>query len=249
MVSYFQVNSKGSSFFDIRIIYIIIAIVLALVLLVFMFFKLPEPKEDAAIDKKQASYGSVLKKPHFVLGVIALFLYVGVQTVGFAQISDFSQNQWFIGDQTAGALTLTVMTLLFAVGRFLSVPLVAKFDPAKLLGMYMGAGTVCFFIAFLGLGAISVVAMVLAFLFMSIGYPTIFSLSLKGFTGASVKTASSILVMSIVGGALIPLITGAIAQAGGDHGIVTAMIVCVPCLAYCARYGFSGARIGLKGKQ
>lgn len=227
---------------DTRLLYIIIGIVLAIMIVIFVLFKLPEPAADTNEDKTQANYASVLKKPHFTLGVIALFLYVGIQTVGFAQISDFAQLEWFgIGAQSLGALTLMVMTILFTIGRFVSVPLIAKFNPAKLLGIYMSAAAICFFIAFLGLGIISVVAMVVAFLFMSIGYPTIFSLALKGLSGAATKTASSILVMSIVGGALIPLLTGAIASASS---IVTAMIVCVPCLVYCAWYGFAGARLG-----
>lgn len=246
-------TTKAVFLADTRFLYIIIGIVLAIMLVVFVLFKLPEPSQDASEEKSKAGYASVLKKPHFVLGVIALFLYVGIQTVGFAQVSDFSQKLWFLPlnmttqeAQSAGALTLMVMTILFTVGRFLSVPLLAKFDPAKLLGIYMGAAAICFLIAFLGLGIASVIAMVVAFLFMSIGYPTIFSLALKGLNGAAAKTASSILVMSIVGGALVPLLTGAIASASS---IVTAMIVCVPCLAYCAWYGFSGARIGLKDKQ
>lgn len=227
---------------DTRVLYIIIGIVLAAMLVVFILFKLPEPAANGETDSQSASYASVFKKPHFVLGVIALFLYVGIQTVGFAQISDFAQQQWFgVGEQAAGQLTLMVMTILFTVGRFISVPIIAKVSPSKLLGIYMSAATVCFFIAFLGLHEISVVAMVVAFLFMSIAYPTIFSLALKGLNGAATKTASSILVMSIVGGALIPLLTGAIATA---TSIVVAMIVCVPCLAYCAWYGFFGSQIG-----
>lgn len=237
--------TKEAFLSDTRFVYIIIGIVLAIMLVIFVLFKLPEPATDASEDAQRASYATVFKKPHFTLGVIALFLYVGIQTVGFAEISDFAQNQWFTGagGQTAGALTLMVMTILFTIGRFVSVPLLAKFNPSKLLGIYMSVAAICFLVAFLGLGVASVVAMVLSFLFMSIGYPTIFSLALKGLQGAATKTASSVLVMSIVGGALIPLLTGAIASA---KSIVTAMIVCVPCLAYCAWYGFCGANFASK---
>ena len=78
---------------------------------------------------------------------------------------------------------------------------------------------------------------------MSIGYPTIFSLSLRGMSGNETKTGSSIITMSIVGGALIPVVVSAI---GDACGLSVAMLVCVPCLVFCAWYGFAGSKIGFE---
>ncbi len=76
---------------------------------------------------------------------------------------------------------------------------------------------------------------------MSIGYPTIFSLSLRGMSGDETKTGSSIITMSIVGGAIIPVVVSAIGDACG----LLVMLVAVPCLAFCAWYGFAAPRSAL----
>lgn len=244
--------AKEAFLANMGLVYIVIGIILAIVLLIFIFFRLPEPTADVENEealskeaKKATGYGAVLKKPHFALGILALFLYVGIQTVGFATISGFSQNFWFGDNLAAGSLALMVMTILFTIGRFVSVPIMAKVSPNKLLGIYMTCAAICFFVAFcglFGLGPVAVVAFMLGFLFMSIGYPTIFSLSLVGLDGAAAKTGSSLLVMSIVGGAFVPLVSSAITDATGS--LAFAALLCVPCIAYAAWYGFKGSKIG-----
>ena len=148
---------------------------------------------------------------------------------------------------TAGtaAAYLSILSLLFTVGRFVSTPIMAKVDAGKLLGVYMTASAVLFFVAFLGLGPVSVIAMIVSYLFVSIGYPVVFSLTLTGFQGSAVKTGSSALVMSIVGAALIPLLMSAIADAAG---INVALLVAVPGFLYVAWYGLFGCKIGLERK-
>lgn len=240
--------AKAAFLDNMRLVYIVIGIVLALVFIVFLLFKLPEPAADTenTQDGAGASYATVLGKPHFVLGIVALFLYVGIQTVGFAQVANLSQDLWFVGDLSAGQMVLMATTILFTVGRFVSVPIMSKVAPHKLLGVYMSAAAVCFFVACLGIEVVSVVAVVVAFLFMSIGYPTIFSLALKGLNGAAAKTASSLLVMSIVGGALVPMLTGALADA---TSVAISFVICVPCIAYAAWYGFKGSQIGIEAPK
>ena len=88
----------------------------------------------------------------------------------------------------------------------------------------------------------SVVCFVAAYLFISIGYPTIFSLTIKGLRGQATKTVSSALVMSIVGAALIPLLLGVIQDAAG---LYIALLVTVPGFLYLAWYAFWGSKIGL----
>lgn len=94
-----------------------------------------------------------------------------------------------------------------------------------------------------GVGKVSVIAFMVAYLFISIGYPTIFSLTLKGIKGSAAKTGSSALVMSIVGAALIPLLLGVIQDAAG---IEIAILVMVPGFLFVAWYAFWGSKIGLK---
>ena len=224
-----------------RGMYIVIAVVL--------FVKLPTPpgdEEEAANGSaEKVTFGSMLKRPYFALGVLAEFVFIGLQVAGMSLFSSFAMQQW--PGMTAGtaAAFLSILSLLFTVGRFVSTPIMAKVDPGKLLGVYMTASAVLFFVAFLGLGPVSVVAMIVSYLFVSIGYPVVFSLTLTGFQGSAVKTGSSALVMSIVGAALIPLVMSAIADAAG---INVALLVAVPGFLYVAWYGMFGSKLGLERK-
>ena len=232
---------------DTRMIYIVIGIVLLLVLAVFIVFKLPTPPGD---DEQKGNTGtdsgtsSLLKRPYFVLGVVAEFIFIGLQVAGMAMFSAYALKHWGAGI-TAGlaATLLALLSLLFTLGRFLTTPLMTKFDAGKILGIYMCITAVLMVLVFLGLGRFSVICFLIAYLFISIGYPTIFSLTLKGIRGNDAKTGSSALVMSIVGAALIPLLLGAIQDA---MGIEIAMLVTVPGFLYIAWYAFRGCRIGLK---
>ena len=183
----------------------------------------------------------MLKRPYFALGVLAEFIFIGLQVAGMSLFSGFAMQQW--PGMTAGtaAAYLSILSLLFTV----STPIMAKVEPGKLLGIYMTASAILFFVAFLGLGPVSVVAMIVSYLFVSIGYPMVFSLTLTGFKGSAVKTGSSALVMSIVGAALIPLLMSAIADAAG---INVALLVAVPGFLYVAWYGLFGCKIGLERK-
>ncbi|MBE6468799.1 MAG: sugar MFS transporter [Coriobacteriaceae bacterium] len=239
---------------NMRTVYIVIGVVLAVLLAVFVIVKLPTPPGDeeemAAGDEladKGASIGAVLKRPHVSLGILAEFLYVGVQTIGFSLFSGIALAEWEGMTASTAAVLLSVLSLLFTIGRFASVPMLAKFDAGKMLGAYMGIASLLFLVTFLGLGPLSVASLILAFLFMSIGYPTVFSLTLGGLKGAAVKTVSSLLVMSIVGGALVPILAGALIDASGSQTF--AMIIAVPSLAFVCWYGLKGSKIGLEEKR
>ena len=233
---------------DTRMIYIVIGIVLVAVLAVFALFKLPTPpgdeEEAAAGESGDASFAGLLKRPYFALGVLAEFIFIGLQVAGMAMFSAYALKHWGAGI-TAGtaAMMLSVLSLLFTIGRFATTPLMARFDPAKILGVYMTLSAALMFVVFLGLGKVSVIAFMVAYLFISIGYPTVFSLTLKGIKGSAAKTGSSALVMSIVGAALIPLLLGVIQDAAG---IEIAVLVMVPGFLYVAWYAFRGSKIGLK---
>ena len=194
---------------------------------------------------EKVSFGSMLKRPYFALGVLAEFIFIGLQVAGMSLFSTFAMQQW--PGMTAGtaAAYLSILSLLFTVGRFVSTPIMAKVDAGKLLGVYMTASAVLFFVAFLGLGPVSVIAMIVSYLFVSIGYPVVFSLTLTGFQGSAVKTGSSALVMSIVGAALSPLVMSAVADAAG---INVALLLAVPGFLYVAWYGLFGSKLGLERK-
>ena len=235
---------------DTGMVYIVIGIVLVVVLAVFALFKLPTPPGDeeeatgSVASAEDSSFFGLLKRPYFALGVLAEFIFIGLQVAGMAMFSAYALKHWGAGITAGMAATmLSVLSLLFTIGRFATTPLMAKFDPAKILGVYMTVSAVLMFVVFLGLGQVSVIAFLVAYLFISIGYPTIFSLTLKGIKGSEAKTGSSALVMSIVGAALIPLLLGVIQDAAG---IEIAILVMVPGFLYVAWYAFWGSKIGLK---
>ncbi|RSX46495.1 MFS transporter [Bifidobacterium castoris] len=240
-------QAKTQFLTDTRTVYIVIGVVLVVVFVVFAFFRLPSPpgdaEEEAGGKGSGETFRTLLKRPYFTLGVIAEFIFIGLQVAGMAIFSAYALKHWGAGI-TAGlaATMLSVLSLLFTIGRFVTTPLMARFDPAKILGIYMSASAVLMFIVFLGLGKVSVIAFMVAYLFISIGYPTVFSLTLKGLKGSAAKTGSSALVMSIVGAALIPLLLGVIQDAAG---IEIAALVMVPGFLYVAWYAFWGSRIGV----
>ena len=227
-------------------IYIVIGIVLAVVLAVFVFIKLPTPPGDVEEESGQTekvTFGQMVKRPYFALGVLAEFIFIGLQVAGMALFSSYALQQW--DGMTAGmaATLLSVLSLLFTVGRFATTPLMAKSPGGKILGVYMLLSAALMFVVFLGLGPASVICFMVAYLFISIGYPTVFTLTLKGFKGTAVKTGSSALIMSIVGAAVIPLVLSAIADAAG---LQVAMLVTVPGFLYVAWYALKGCKIGLQ---
>lgn len=240
------VEAKFAFLQNMQWMYLAIAGGVAIILLVFIFFKLPVPpgdelEKEGKLEKK-ASVKELFKKPYVVLGIISAFIFIGIQVTGMSLFSGFAQSQW--KGLTAGdaAMYLSLLSLLFTIGRFVTTPLMAKFKPGNILAIYMTLSAILFFVGFLGLGEVSVFAMIVSYLFVSIGFPTVFSLTINGLQGSAVKTISSGLVMAIVGAALIPLLTSAIADAAG---INIAFLVCVPGLLFVAWYGWKGCKIGL----
>jgi FHS family L-fucose permease-like MFS transporter len=125
--------------------------------------------------------------------------------------------------------------ILFMIGRFFGTWMLTKFNAAKLLSAYAIICLALLAIARLSSGLVSVVAISLTYFFMSIQFPTIFSLSIKNL-GAQVKLGSSLVIMAIVGGAVLPPITGLVSQSGIENALI------VPFLAFLFILYF-----GLKG--
>ena len=239
-------TAKESFLGSMQGMYIVIAIAVAVILVVFILFKLPSPPGDVAEEKSgksKANSFAPFKKPYVFLGVLALFIFIGLQVTGMSLFSGFAQKEWVGLSAGDAAMYLSILSLLFTIGRFAAIPLLAKFNPGKILAIYMTASAVLFFVAYLGLGQASVIALMVAYLFVSIGFPTVFSLALTGLQGSDVKTVSSVLVMSIVGAALLPLGMSAISDA---FGINVPFLVAVPGFLYIAWYGLKGCKIGLK---
>lgn len=226
---------KGS----IAIPYAIIGVVVLCVALVFAQVKLPEVQADGVAQTESAhATDSLWQHRNFVYGLIALFLYVAAQT---------GINSFFINYVTehAGVSNVNASLLLgfggmglFMVGRMGGSWLMLRVRAERVL-LYCAVGaTLAMAVLLSGAGVAGVAAFMLCYLCESIMFPTIFALALKG-VGQHTKRASSFLIMSIVGGAIAPVLMGLIA----DHAsMAMAFIVPLCCFVVIAAYAARLAR-------
>jgi MFS transporter, FHS family, L-fucose permease len=180
----------------------------------------------------------LLQYPHFWAAVAAQFLYVGAQVGTWSYFIQYVQQYAHEPEKMAGYL-LTGTLVAFGLGRFSSAYLMRFIAPYKLLGLYAIVNVALVAFGVVHPGWAGLWAILLTSFFMSLMFPTIFALGLKGL-GPNTKIGGSIIVMAIVGGALIPPAMGKIADA--YHGMAAAYVV--PLLAYIfiAGYAFAGAR-------
>ena len=216
---------------------------------------------------------SIWSAPHFTGATISQFLYVAAQAGIFSffinymveevpAIGESLKSSWFIGGENGsilrnGAYFLTekgATTLmswmafpLFLLGRFTGSFILRVTKAHKMLGLYAFINVLLMFVIVAKLGWVSVVAVFLSFFFMSIMFPTIFSLGIFGL-GERSKVASSFIVMAIMGGAVLPKVMGAIADA---DGMSAGYVVPAACFAVVALYGFFWTKLsgsdGLNG--
>ncbi len=207
------------------------------------FFKLPEIKEGENNHSEEAAKMmedniSIWKFNHLVLGAVAIFVYVGAEVAigsflvnffGEPDIANMSEAQAgnYISFYWGGAM----------VGRFLGSYILRKIKPGNVLGFNALMASALVIIAMVSNGMIAMWSILLVGLFNSIMFPTIFTLGVNKL-GAFTKKGSGILIMAIVGGAIIPLIQGVIAD---EIGIHHAFILPVICYLYIAYFGFIGS--------
>jgi len=177
--------------------------------------------------------------PHFWMAVVAQFLYVGAQIGTWSYFIQYVQEYTHQPEKTAGYL-LTGTLVAFGVGRFTSAYLMRFIAPYKLLGAFAVANVALVAFGVLHPGWTGLWAILLTSFFMSLMFPTIFALGLKGL-GPNTKIGGSLIVMAIVGGALIPPLMGKIADV--SHSMAPAYVI--PLIAYVviAGYAFAGAKM------
>ncbi len=206
----------------VRVPYLIIGCIVLLVALLFMRAQLPEISEES----NTTSEGSGRLTGRLWMGVLAQFCYVGAQVGVASFFIRFAGRTAGIGEQDAAYL-LSIGLLLFMSGRFIGTALLRWMKAAALLMSCAIASAVLVAVAVSTTGPVAVGALIGLQLFMSIMFPTIFSLSIQGL-GRRTKLGSSLIVMSIAGGAVIPPIMGAISD---RHGIQLAYLAPLCCFA------------------
>lgn len=202
--------------------------------------RLPESHAEPLLQaNSNGSPKELLQYPHFLLAVVAQFLYVGAQVGTWSYFIQYIQDFTHQPEKMAGYF-LTGTLAAFGVGRFSSAYFMRYLSPNRLMGACAAANTALLAVAILRPGWIGLWAIFATSLFMSVMYPTIFALGIQQL-GDHSKIAASILVMSIVGGAVLTPIMGLIAQT--EKNIAIAYLV--PLLAYIfiAYYSLYGSHV------
>lgn len=209
--------------------YLVLGLILLLVAVVFMFVKLPEIKESSNDEETGSKRGffAVLRHKHLAFAVIAQFFYVGAQVCVTSFFIRMAQQGAGVDEKTAGYY-LGIYGLLFMAGRFVGTFLLRYTTANRLLALYAMVCALLAAIAVLGSGMVVLYALGGLGFFMSIMFPTIFSLGITGL-GDETKQASSWLIMAIVGGAIFPYMTGGIIDISHDN---TQMGYIVPFVCY-----------------
>lgn len=150
------------------------------------------------------------RRKHFVFAVLAQFLYVGAQVGAWSWQIPYVQTYTGLGERKAGYL-LTAALVAFTTGRFFSTWLLRHVRAERLLGIYAAINVILCAIASNWPGWMGVSCLIATSFFMSMMYPTIFALGVKGL-GTHTKTGGAVIVMSIVGGAVIPPLMGRVSD-------------------------------------
>lgn len=220
---------------NVQLVYVGIAVIVILIAIAFILNKLPENKEVQTSNQVTKFPLECLKNKVFTLGLIAQFLYVAAQVGAGAFFINYSVEHYKGLSDAQGAYYLSVALIAFMLGRILTTPLMKKIQANKILGLYAFINTLLCVYLYFGDGFSSVIALIALFFFMSISFPTIFALSTDYLAVNQVKFASSLLVMSIVGGAIMPSVMGIV----NDHfGTGAGYLLLMPCFVYVAYYSF-----------
>lgn len=216
--------------------YLILGVIILVVALIFAFTKLPEIKE-ADDSNTESSFANAFRHKHLIWAVVAQFFYVGAQVCVTSFFINIAMDSAHIDKQTASVYLGLGYGLAFMIGRFVGTFFMKYISPNKLLAIYAAINIALSAIAIVSSGMITVYALIGVGFFMSIMFPTIFSLGIQGL-GADTKIGSSLIIMSIVGGALIPLAMGQIADL--TKNIQNGYIIPLVCFIVILFFGLKG---------
>lgn len=233
--AYIQVETDAMKF-----PYLMLALLLVIIAVIFIFYKLPKIGDEGQKTKEKLIDFEVLNRSHLRWGVIAQFFYNGGQTAINSLFLVYCCSYTGLPEETATTYFGLYM-LAFLLGRWIGTGLMVRFRPQDMLLVYALVNVVlCGVIMSCG-GVVGLYAMLGVSFFMSIMYPTQFSLALKDL-GDQTKSGSAFLVMAIVGNACLPQLTAYLMHVNGQLYHV-AYVVPMLCFLFCAYYGWRGYKV------
>jgi FHS family L-fucose permease-like MFS transporter len=238
--------------------YLALAAIVMAVAVLFWRSKMPEVgREEELSETNPVSIWSLPGKyRHLLFGILAQFANVGAQATLWGYFVDFKLDfaktehlgivkalyqvtDTMTPEQVAG-FHASFALVLFMLGRFLGTYLMSKMEPRKVLAWYCVAAVALVALAYLLGGLAGMVCIMFTYFCQSIMFPTIFALSTKGLPPAESKMASSLVIMGIVGGAVLPPIAGLLSGMGG---MKMALMVPLACFSYVVYFVLKGADI------
>lgn len=223
--------------------YLLMASIYALFALLIRFSPLPEieiEQNGGGHDYQVEDRGSVFMYPNLVLGVIAIFLYVGVEVIAGDTLPIYGQSQGIALSQAKYFTTFTLAAMV--IGYIIGIISIPKFiSQSRALAISAAAGIVFSICAIFTVGYTSVMFIALLGLANALMWPAIWPLAIHGL-GKYTKIASAMLIMGIAGGALLPLLWGRLSMVHAI-GNQQAYFILIPCYLYILYYSMNGYRI------
>ena len=216
--------------------YLGIGCVVVLVAVLFMRVRLPEIKEETPVGEALQTDKGLWSHAHFTFGVVALFCYVAAQTgINSFFINYVTESSVAMSNQEAALLLSFGGMGLFMFGRFFGSWLMERLPAERLLIAFAVGALLCMLLTIALDGWAGVTALFTCYLFESIMFPTIFALAIRG-VGQHTKRASSFLIMSIVGGAVAPVLMGLCGEQEIRYGFFIPLVCFVVIGIYALRY-------------
>ncbi|MEM5547622.1 sugar MFS transporter [Pseudoalteromonas fuliginea] len=226
---------------SVQLPYLLLAAMLILLAGIFAWLKLPDimSEQKAEAEKSEAIEGSAWQYRHLVLGAVGIFMYVGAEVaIGSFLVSFLAQENIAGLKEHVAAHYITYYFGGAMVGRFIGAAVMQKLPAGKVLGFNATMAIILVIIAMSTSGQLAMWSILLVGLFNSIMFPTIFSLALNGL-GKHTAQGSGILCLAIVGGAIVPLLQGALAD---SVGVQLSYVLPILCYIFIVFYGLRGSK-------
>jgi FHS family L-fucose permease-like MFS transporter len=231
-------SKTGDQLGSVQTVYLIISMVVLLIAGLFIKTSLPEIRDEENNQINSSSKTSIWQHQHLINAVVAQFFYVSAQVGMAALFINYCTEALATITNTKASYLLSISLLLFTAGRFVGTALMKKVAPPFLLTVYALINVVLCAVVWKGAGWLGIYALMANFFFASIMFPTIFSLGIKDI-GRHTKKGSSLIIMSIVGGAVVPYAMGLLSETA----TADAYIIPLLCFVVVAWFGYKGHKI------